>query len=50
MDILEKPKKLNEDEINEALGRLFWGKNWKKFSWSRLMRYLMKKEGEVRNG
>ena len=43
MDILEKPKKLNENEINEALGRLFWGKKGGKFSMGRLTLNLMKK-------
>jgi len=43
MDILEKPKKLNENEINEALGKLIWGKKGGKFSMGRLILSLIKK-------
>ncbi|MHA1757848.1 MAG: hypothetical protein ACTSVV_13815 [Promethearchaeota archaeon] len=40
---MEKPNKLNENEIFEALGKLLWGKNGGKFTMKRLTISLMKK-------
>jgi hypothetical protein len=39
-----KPNYANEDEINEAIGRVLWGKNGKKFSMRRLIFAFMKKK------
>ncbi|MBA7485183.1 hypothetical protein ES708_02427 [subsurface metagenome] len=43
MDILEKPKKIDEEEISSALGKLLWGEEGGKFSMRRLILNLMKK-------
>lgn len=43
MDILEKPKELDQEEISNALGKLLWGENGGKFSMRRLILNLMKK-------
>ena len=43
MDILEKPKELDKEEISNALGKLLWGENGGKFSMRRLILNLMKK-------
>jgi len=43
LDILEKPKELNEDEISSALGKLLWGEQGGKFSIRRLILNLIKK-------
>ncbi|MBY8985457.1 MAG: hypothetical protein KGD65_10335 [Candidatus Lokiarchaeota archaeon] len=39
-----KPKYVDEDEMNEAIGRVLWGKNGKKFSMRRLIFAFMKKK------
>jgi hypothetical protein len=43
MDILEKPKEIDKEEISTALGKLLWGENGGKFSMRRLILNLMKK-------
>jgi len=43
MDILEKPKELDQEEISKALGKLLWGEKGGKFSMRRLILNLMKK-------
>lgn len=43
MDILEKPKELDQEEVSNALGKLLWGENGGKFSMRRLILNLMKK-------
>ncbi len=40
----KKPKYVDEDEMNEAIGRVLWGKNGKKFSMRRLIFAFMKKK------
>jgi len=39
----KKPKYIDEDEMNEAIGRVLWGKNGKKYSLRRLIFAFMKK-------
>ncbi|MFX1596402.1 MAG: hypothetical protein ACFFBK_10120 [Promethearchaeota archaeon] len=39
----KKPKYADKDEIYEAIGRVLWGKNGKKFSMRRLIFAYMKK-------
>ncbi len=39
----KKPKYIDEDEMNEAIGRMIWGKNGKKYSLRRLIFAFMKK-------
>jgi hypothetical protein len=43
MDILEKPKELDQEGTSNALGKLLWGKDGGKFSMGRLIGNLMKK-------
>ena len=43
MDITEKPKEIDQEEISNALGKLLWGVNGGKFSMRRLILNLMKK-------
>ena len=39
-----KPNYVDEDEMNEAIGRVLWGKNGKKFSMRRIIFAFMKKK------
>jgi len=39
-----KPKYADEDEMYEAIGKVLWGKNGKKFSMRRLIFAFMKKK------
>ncbi len=39
-----KPKYVNKDEMHEAIGRILWGKNGKKYSMRRLIFAFMKKK------
>lgn len=43
MDLLEKPKKMDEEKVNADLGRLFWGENGGVFSMRRLIFGFIKK-------
>jgi len=40
----KKPNYVDDDEMNEAIGRVLWGKNGKKFSMRRLIFAYMKKK------
>ncbi len=40
----KKPNYVDEDEMNEAIGHVLWGKNGKKFSMRRLIFAYMKKK------
>jgi len=37
LDLKEKPKKINEEEINMDLGKLMWGNADKEFSMGKLI-------------
>jgi hypothetical protein len=40
----KKPNYADEDEMYEAIGKVLWGKNGKKFSMKRLIFAFMKKK------
>jgi len=42
-EFMKKPKYADQDEIFEAIGKVLWGKNGKKFSMGRLIRAFLKK-------
>lgn len=42
----KKPNYADKDEVYEAIGKILWGKNGKKFSMKRLIfAYMKKKKG-----
>jgi len=43
-EFAKKPKYVDEDEMNIAIGKILWGKDGKKFSMRKLIFAFMKKK------